>query len=220
MAKEGLGYIIAVLLFAGLVSLSAVVNPGLPLKVSAFLCWLLFLIIVYFFRDPRRQPPARDNVIVAAADGRVIDIHEVKENEFLQAPATQISIFLSILDVHVNRVPMSGRVAYFDYRKGRFAPAYRKEASLRNEHTLIGIENDKCRILIKQIAGTIARRIVCNVQKGSRVKCGEKFGMIKFGSRVEMVLPKNVRVVVEPNTKVKGGETIIGELLQTVKSGL
>lgn len=212
MSKEGLGSILGVLLFAIVISCGVIITNNLPLKVVALFSWLLFLLVLYFFRDPRRKIPQSDKIIVSAADGRVVGIRKVNETEYLKASATQISILLSIFNVHVNRVPMSGKVTYFDYRRGRFNPASKREASLENEQTVIGIENDRCKILIKQIAGIIARRIICNLREGSSVKCGEKFGIIKFGSRVDMILPQNVRILVEPKKKVRAGESIIGEI--------
>jgi len=170
----------------------------------------LTIFVLYFFRDPQRAITEGANNILSPADGKVVDIREHFEDEFLQEKCTRVSIFLSVFNVHVNRIPMAGAVKYFRYQTGAFVNAYKSDASEINEQTVIGIENGKCNILFKQIAGLIARRIVCNVREGNTVNLGERFGIIKFGSRVDIFFPKNVDVKVKLKEKVKGGQSIIG----------
>ena len=131
----------------------------------------------------------------------------------LKTKAKLIAIFLSPLSVHVNRIPVSGVVDFYEYVKGDYIVAFNHKSSERNERTLIGIKNDKFKILFKQIAGFVARRIICNVMPGSNVHAGSKFGMIKFGSRVDVIIPFNSRIMVSVNQRVTGGETIVAEVL-------
>ncbi len=163
-----------------------------------------------FFRDPHRNPPHNDNAILSPADGTVVLIKDVDEREFLNAPAVQVSIFMSPLDVHVNRFPISGTVVFFRYITGDYVVAMDDKSSERNERTHIGIENERFRVLIKQIAGFIARRIVCDLHVGDRAVAGERFGMIKFGSRVDVIMPVGTAVNVSLNQHVTAGETVIG----------
>jgi phosphatidylserine decarboxylase len=176
----------------------------------------IFLIsfTMYFFRDPVRKLPGaiKKNDILSPADGKVMMIEEIEENEFLKSRAKLVGIFLSPLNVHVNRVPVSGKVEYFQYIKGDYVVAFDHKSSERNERTEIGIRTDSFKILFKQIAGFVARRIVCRLRQGTEVIIGEKFGMIKFGSRVDVIMPERTIVKVSVNQKVVGGETIIAEV--------
>jgi phosphatidylserine decarboxylase len=165
--------------------------------------------ILYFFRDPIRVVPPLEQAIVSAADGTVVDIAEVYEDKYLNQPVRRISIFLSIFDVHVNRSPMKGEVKYLQYQPGRFKNAMSGKSSQYNEHNLVGIEDGQLRILVKQIAGMIARRIVCNCDIGDCIATGDKIGLIKFGSRVEIFLPLEAKLQIKLKDKVKAGETII-----------
>ncbi|MGO9480213.1 MAG: phosphatidylserine decarboxylase family protein [Candidatus Kryptoniota bacterium] len=168
---------------------------------------------VFFFLDPDRTPEIlRDNVIVSPADGKVVFAGQVDEPEFLKAPAKLVSIFMSPANVHVNRIPMNGTVRFLKYVKGQYIVAFNEKASDRNERMLIGIENNGNRILFKQIAGFVARRIVCELSENQAVKVGERFGMIKFGSRVDVLLPLNCDVAVKLNDKALAGNTVIGML--------
>lgn len=178
--------------------------------------FLLFGFSLYFFRDPIRKLPEslNENHVISPADGKVMLIEEIEnENIFLKTNAKQISIFLSPLNVHVNRIPVSGIIDYYEYVKGDYIVAFDHKSSSRNERTLIGIKNDKFKVLFKQIAGFVARRIICNIRKGEKVSIGEKFGMIRFGSRVDILIPENSNVMVSINQRVVGGETIIAEVL-------
>ena len=139
-------------------------------------------------------------------------IHEeIEENEFLGGPAKLIAIFLSPLNVHVNRIPISGKVSYFKYIEGEFIAAYDHKSSEKNERTVIGISGKKFKVLFKQISGFVARRIVCDLKPGDNVAIGEKFGMIKFGSRTDVIVPLNSLIKVSVNQHVTGGETILAE---------
>ncbi len=175
---------------------------------------LLLGFVFWFFRDPQRQIPPGDRDLVAAADGRVISIDEVLESDYLNEPATRISIFLSVFNVHVNRAPCAGRVEYINYAPGTYHAAWEDDASKQNERNSIGIASEgPCgRVLVKQIAGLIARRIVCDTDVSEHVEKGQHIGMIKFGSRTEIYVARSTgfqpRVAV--GDKVKGGETILG----------
>ena len=210
MAKEGIPVILALLLFSIVIIIGAIVTHSNFLKILVLMSWLLIVFSIYFFRDPKRNIPNEDNLIVSPADGKVILIEEIQEQQFFRTSIQKISIFMSVLDVHVNRIPINGQVTYFNYQKGKFHPAYKEDASYENEQTTIVIENDKIKVLFKQIAGIFARRIVCQIREGRRVKQGERFGMIKFGSRVDILLPMEIKLNVKLKQKVRAGETIIG----------
>ncbi len=167
-------------------------------------------LVIYFFRDPERTIPPGADEIVSPADGKVVLIKDVKEDLFLQSDAVQISIFLSVFNVHVNRIPFSGAVKYFQYMKGAFLAAFDHEASVKNEQTIIGIQTPKGKILFKQIAGLLARRIIFSNKVDDQVVKGERCGIIKFGSRVDVIVPKNVEIKVKVGDKVAGGESVIG----------
>ena len=164
-----------------------------------------------FFRDPDRVSPGGDNIVLSPADGKVISIKTVRENEFFKGDALQISIFMSPLNVHVNRIPVSGKVAYYRYVPGEFFAAFEDKASEKNEQTIIGLEGNRGKVLFKQIAGFVARRIVCNLQVGDSVSAGARFGMIKFGSRVDIFLPPSSTPKVTLDRKSVAGETILAE---------
>jgi phosphatidylserine decarboxylase len=171
---------------------------------------LFFVFTLYFFRDPDRTVPVQENIVISPADGKVLQINRVHERDYLCAEAIQVSIFMSPFNVHVNRAPISGKVGYHQYIPGDYIVAFDERASERNERTLIGIENGSFRILMKQVAGFVARRIVCRLRKGDEVKQGERFGMIRFGSRVDLILPVSIEVKVGLKDKVLAGKSIIG----------
>ena len=210
MARDGLGILIGTVLFAAVMIWGALTTSHFFLDTVAVVSALLVVFVAYFFRDPERAVPADSRNVVSPADGKVVEIEESHEGEFMNADATRVAIFLNIFDVHVNRVPISGKVSLFRYQKGSFVSAFKAEASEVNEQTIIGIENGERRLLFKQIAGLIARRIVCTVREGNNVQLGERCGIIKFGSRVDIFLPKSVKLQVKLGQKVKGGESIIG----------
>jgi phosphatidylserine decarboxylase len=189
-----------------------VYRPHPLIAILAALLVVISLLLLYFFRDPERHPPAGDGLFVAPADGQVMTIRQVEEPIFLQGLAVQISIFMSVLNVHVNRAPIAGEVAFRQYRAGRFLPAYRPEASTENESNLLGLIKGETRVLIKQIAGILARRIVCWSSIGERLARGQRFGLIKFGSRVELFLPPDVEVLVTIGDRVRAGETVLARV--------
>ncbi|HEX2897586.1 MAG TPA: phosphatidylserine decarboxylase family protein [candidate division Zixibacteria bacterium] len=204
----------------------------LGLTVIAFLVWGIWLFdgrwitywaavagtilatfAVIFFRDPERTIPNIENALVSPADGKVVAIKSLPSHPYIQSDATQISIFLSPLDVHINRIPISGKIDFVNYKKGEFLAAYKESASEKNEQSEIGlVTSNGARIVFKQIAGVIARRIVCRLEKGQTVATGERFGMIKFGSRTDLIVPSNTLLEVKLGNRVQGGTTIIGRL--------
>ena len=171
---------------------------------------LLSCFFIYFFRNPNRPLPTDDSILYSPADGTVMNIEEFFDDEYLNEEAKKVTIFLSVFNVHVNRAPMSGEIKYQRYTCGGYLPAYKDSASFVNERHAIGLDNGKNRILVIQIAGLLARRIVSWVTLGKNIKQGECYGMIKFGSSTELVMPKTVEVLVKKGDKVKGGLTIIG----------
>ena len=173
---------------------------------------ILFIFTLNFFRDPERITPQADNLIISPADGTVIKIENVVEDKYLKSEATLICIFMSPVNVHVNRNPISGTVGYYEYVKGEFFAAFEDKASLKNEQTHIGIENSNGKIFFKQIAGFVARRIVADIKIGDSVVVGKRFGMIKFGSRVDIYVPKNAEIKVTMNQKTVAGETVLAVL--------
>jgi len=165
--------------------------------------------VLVFFRDPKRIPPDQRNIVVSPADGKIILIKELFEPEYLKQDAIQISIFMSPLDVHVNRFPISGIVKYFRYIQGEYVVAFAEKSSERNERTHIGVEDGGFKLLFKQIAGMVARRIIAHVNIDQQVTAGERFGMIRFGSRVDVIMPKGTEVRVRLQERVRSGETIL-----------
>jgi phosphatidylserine decarboxylase len=165
--------------------------------------------MAYFFRDPKRIPPDDPNVVVAPADGRVTQIKSLPADA---GTKTLVSIFLSPLDVHINRSPIAGRVADISHSHGKFLMATNQKASLVNEQNQLVIEGEKVTVVCKQIAGILARRIVCWTHKGDKLELGERFGMIKFSSRTDVILPQNVNVTISEGKRVQGGVTVIGKI--------
>ncbi len=167
-----------------------------------------------FFRDPERVIPNGEGLVVSPADGRVVSIAKVVDDPFFTQAATRISIFLSPLDVHINRVPVAGRIAEIKYRAGKFLAAYKHEASRQNEQNALMIVDAQGRKLgVVQIAGVMARRIVCKVNSGDNMERGDRFGLIMFGSRTDLYLPQGCRVEVTEGQRVKGGTTIVGRFI-------
>ena len=190
----------------------------LAIASSFFSVWLLlfFLLLllctVAFFRDPDRAAPADPNLIVAAADGSVTDIIELDENEVLKARTRRVGIFLSIFDVHTNRAPIDGRVIYRQHRDGLCLDARHPDCSEKNESMTWAFENSRVTIVVRQLTGAIARRIVTWAKVGDELKKGERFGMIRFGSRTELYLPLSATVLVKVGDHVAGGSTVIARL--------
>jgi phosphatidylserine decarboxylase len=176
---------------------------------------LLILYTFAFFRDPDRVAPADPDLIVAAADGAITDIIELDEDEFLKAKTRRIGIFLSIFDVHTNRAPIDGRIVYRQHREGLCLDARRPECSEKNESMTWAFENAGTTIVVRQLTGAIARRIVAWADVGDDLRKGERFGMIRFGSRTEVYLPLNAEPLVKVGDHVLGGSTIIARLPKT-----
>ncbi|HEV7680953.1 MAG TPA: phosphatidylserine decarboxylase, partial [Pyrinomonadaceae bacterium] len=166
--------------------------------------------MAFFFRDPRRQLPTDSTLVVSPADGRVTRVKPV--GEVGEASATVVSIFLSPLNVHINRAPIAGKITDVSYTRGKFLMATDENASLVNEQNALTIEGEQITVVCKQIAGILARRIICWKKVGERVALGERFGLIKFSSRTDLLLPANVEVLVAVGARVKGGTTIIGKI--------
>jgi phosphatidylserine decarboxylase len=181
-------------------------------KNTAYVSLVLTLFVLFFFRDPERTVPEGKGVVVSPADGRVIVIKDIYEPTYLKQDVKQISIFLSVFNVHVNRSPVGGTVELVKYNPGKFHVASVDKASLDNEQTAMVIDDGKHNILVKQIAGLIARRIVCYAKPGDAIKAGERYGLIRFGSRVDIFLPKDTELKVKLGDRIKGARDIIGVL--------
>jgi phosphatidylserine decarboxylase len=167
---------------------------------------------LYFFRDPERNISTQTGNVVSPADGKIIRIRRHYEQVFCKEQVTTVAIFLRLWDVHVNRMPVDGKIRFREYRSGRFYPAMSNKASIHNEQMRIGFINSHGRFLVKLVAGMIARRIVCHVREGDSVLQGQRIGMIKFGSQVELSLPRCYRLQVKENQIIKAGETVIAVL--------
>lgn len=195
-----------------------ILNTGLYLyfpREPKYLCLsifslILFAFIVSFFRNPKRLIPGGENNIIASADGKVVVIEEVLETEYYNEKKLQVSIFMSPANVHVNRSPIDGEIVYFKYHPGRYLVAWHPKSSTDNERTSLVIENESFSVLVRQVAGKLARRIVYYIEQGDEIERGEEFGFIKFGSRIDLFLPLDTKLMVELGQKVRGGETVIG----------
>jgi phosphatidylserine decarboxylase len=204
VAKEGFLFLIPS-------ALLTIFCGGIGWKVPAYLGILLTLFIGFFFRNPKRRIPALKNIILSPADGRIIRVEECEEDRFLKEKTLKVSIFMSLFNVHINRSPASGKVLETSYHPGQFFVAHAEKSSLLNEQNAFILETeDRQKILLIQIAGYVARRIVCYAKAGDTLKMGEIFGMIRFGSRIDLYLPTAVKPVVKLGQRVKGGESIIG----------
>lgn len=205
MVKEGIPFVfgcllLAAIFFALFLSFNSFIFIG-----GIVLFILLAAFMAYFFRDPQRTIPNDADAVISAADGRVTRVEDRENGKF-------VSVFLSPLDVHINRAPISGKIVKVDYIKGKKNPATSDEASLINERNALTIEGEKMTVICTQIAGIVARRIVCWSKLGEKLAVGEKFGLIKFSSRTDLLMPKNVEVLVKVGDRVVGGETVIARL--------
>jgi phosphatidylserine decarboxylase len=178
----------------------------------AILPLIITLFMVLFFRDPERKIPEGEGIFVSPADGKVILIKDVYEKDYLKAESKEISIFMSILNVHVNRSPCDGKVSLVKHSSGKFLVAHKDAASMENENTVMVLEGKDGKIVVRQVAGFLARRIVCRAEVGDELRRGERYGMIKFGSRLDVYLPKDVKIKVKAGDKVRAGETILGQM--------
>lgn len=207
VAREGLPFI---LLSGGVTLLFAFTG----LVFLAIFAGIISLFIVYFFRDPERKTDVDDRAVLTPADGKVLNIQYIKDSDNpLGEPAVKIGIFMSVFNVHVNRIPLSGRISKITYHPGKFFSANLDKASTENERNGITLEtSDGRKIIVVQIAGLIARRIVCWIKEGDDVLKGQRFGLIRFGSKLEIYLPDDIRININPRHKVKAGKTVLGYL--------
>jgi phosphatidylserine decarboxylase len=211
-AREGVSFIvIAALISVGVYAL-ALNRRSWPLWLLAFVLTLVTLWVAYFFRDPERPGQRGDRLVVAPADGRVVMVSEVDEPSFMHGRAVRISIFMNIFNVHVNRYPISGTVDLVERKAGRFLNAAADAASMENEQTSIGIASGSDRVLVRQIAGLIARRIVTYAHQGDTVKQGDRMGLIRFGSRVDVFVPVHTALRVKPGDPSFAGVTVLADL--------
>jgi len=202
MVRDGIPFVVVPIVLAAAPFLFGYWLLALPLlALAAFMA--------FFFRDPRRSIPSEPGIVVAPADGRVTIVRLADGHE---NPESLISIFLSPLDVHINRAPIAGQIVEIAYKTGKFVMATKAEARLVNEQNTLIIQSEALTVRCTQIAGILARRIICWKRKGERVKCGERFGMIKFGSRTDLLLPPIVEILVREGVHVRGGETVVGRI--------
>jgi phosphatidylserine decarboxylase len=178
-------------------------------KNTGIVALVLTLFVLFFFRDPERNIPQSRDFVVSPADGKVIVVKDIFEPTYLKQDVKQISIFLSVFNVHVNRSPIDGTVELVKYNPGKFHVASVDKASLDNEQTAMVVASGQYKILVKQIAGLIARRIVCYAKAGDAIKRGDRYGLIRFGSRVDIFLPKSAEIKVKPGDRIKGARDII-----------
>ncbi len=204
MAREGYPYII-------IPSLLAIIFFALGYWPIALPFVVLGAFMAYFFRDPRRSAPTEKNVIVSPADGRVTRVRRLSPED--DASPTVVSIFLSPLDMHINRAPIAGTITDVTYQHGKFLMATKEDSSLVNEQNALTIRNANVTVVCKQIAGVLARRIICWKRAGDEVTLGERFGLIKFSSRTDLIVPPDVEITVREGMRVRGGSTIIGRIL-------
>lgn len=214
LTRYGLDIAVPILLVSAIIVVAGILFPVHPLLRGAIIAagLTLFLFTAFFFRDPERHVPDDPRAVLAPADGTVISIDEVDEPEYIGGRAVQVSIFMSPFNVHVNRFPVGGRVEYVRHIPGKFLVAFADKASDMNERTLIGVSHGGTRVFFKQIAGLVARRIVCPLKAGDSAVAGRRFGMIRFGSRVDVFLPAGVPVGVAVRQRVTAGETVLALL--------
>lgn len=211
LARDGYSTIAIVTLVALVVSFAASFIDHWVVYIVYALMAALVGLIVYFFRDPDRDIPSEENLVISPADGKVVLIQEVDEDVYLEGKAKQISIFLSPLDVHVNRLPATGKVEYVKYHPGKYLMAWDHRASNLNERADFGLLHASgTKIFFRQITGFLARRIVYQLQEGDFVQAGHRFGMMKFGSRMDILVPVNVNIKVNRGDRTVAGETVLG----------
>ena len=211
-AREGLTLIAIAVALAVAAFGGALTRRSWPLWLLAFLLTLVALWVAYFFRDPERQGERSDQLVISPADGKVMMVTEVDEPTYLHGRALRISIFLNIFNVHVNRYPVGGRIEYVHYTAGRFFNAANARASMENEQMSVGIDAGAHRILVRQIAGLIARRIVTYSKEGEQVEQGARMGLMQFGSRMDVFVPVGSPVRVRVGDHVQAGVTVLAGL--------
>jgi phosphatidylserine decarboxylase len=219
LAPEGWPFILIGLVATGILAgLVWTVGPSLPPWLRTSFLWgswilaLLTVFTVFFFRDPTPQIPIGDDLVVAPGEGRVIQITQVEEPAFLEGPATRISIFLSVFNVHVQRAPISGEVGYRHYNPGKYLAAWNPKASEENEQASTGIQSGNHKVLVRQIAGLVARRVVTDHSEGRMVSRGDRIGIIRFGSRVDLFIPPEWEVMCCGGDKVRVGESVLARI--------
>ena len=211
-AREGLLFIVIAALIAAGTFAFALNRRSWPLWLGAVLLAVVAIWVAYFFRDPERTGERGERLVIAPADGRVVQITEVDEPAFLKEKALRVSIFMNVFNVHVNRYPVSGVVRYVQYNPGKFLNAAADKSSLENEQMSVGIESGSNRVLVRQIAGLIARRIVTYSRDGERVNQGDRMGIIRFGSRVDVFLPTTAEPRVKVGDATFAGVTVVAEM--------
>jgi phosphatidylserine decarboxylase len=192
--------------------ITAIAWPSYLAAAIAGLLTIPLTLVIYFFRDPERTPPDQEGVFLASADGEVKVVEKVDEPRFLKGQSLRISVFMSVTDVHVNRSPATGRVVSTEHVPGQFLQAFRPESADVNEHNLVGLQTTHGKVLIKQISGILARRIVCWVEPGQQIEAGDRIGLIKLGSRVDLFLPQNAVPIVKVGDRTTAGETIVARI--------
>lgn len=210
LAPEGRAIVVASALILLALTTVALQWGGLW-AIPAFVWAPVALWVPWFFRDPARDGPRGDHLVLAPADGRVVSIAETDEPDFVAGPAKRISVFMSVFDVHVNRYPVSGAIRYRDYRPGTFVNATLDKASAANERMSLGLETPRGRLLVRQIAGLIARRIVTEGTVGAEIRQGDRMGIIRFGSRVDTFLPTQAIITVRVGERTRAGVTVVAE---------
>ncbi|RYD52169.1 MAG: phosphatidylserine decarboxylase family protein [Sphingobacteriales bacterium] len=213
--REGTKYILlATLFWIAIGTISWMYVRDIPILFGAInlVCFLLWFWIVWFFRLPKRDFSTGENVVIAPADGKVVVIEETYESEYFKDQRLQVSIFMSPLNVHVNRVPIDGVVKYMKYHAGKYLVAWHPKSSTENERTTMVIENPHATLLLRQIAGALARRIKYYVKEGQQVQQNEEFGFIRFGSRVDIFFPVGTQIDVKIGETVQGGITVLGKI--------
>jgi phosphatidylserine decarboxylase len=211
-AREGLAYIVASALIAAAVILVAVTKRSWPIWLLGFVVLVIAIWVASFFRDPERPGERGERLVISPADGKVVLVAEVDEPAFVKGRARRVSIFMNIFNVHVNRYPVTGAVEYVQVSPGKFLNAVAPEASLENEQTSVGIVSGQNRILVRQIAGLIARRIHTYSKVGDQARQGDRMGMIRFGSRVDVFLPLDATLRVKPGDAAYAGVTVLADL--------
>lgn len=213
-ARDGYSTIFVTIIFAIIVSgIARYIEPHWTAYVLYTAMALLVAFILFFFRDPDRNITEGDNYVLSPADGNVVQIKEVEEDRYIKGKATQISIFLSPMDVHVNRLPVTGTLEYLEYEPGIFLVAFDHRASEMNERADFGVKHPSgVKVFFRQITGFLARRIVYHLNVGDELKAGERFGMMKFGSRMDILVPVDVEVNVSEGEKAVAGETILATI--------
>ncbi len=217
IAKEGYPTIFVVSLFSLLLIFITGRAPAWLSVILIAIAVTLTALVIYFFRDPERTTPDDNSLIISPADGKVVQIRTEKESEYLNTEVTRISIFLSPLNVHVNRVPISGKLEYLKYYPGKYLMAWEDHASEENERAHFGVLHPSgLKIMFKQITGFLARRIVYHLEEGDELKAGERFGIMKFGSRMDLIFPSgSVDILVKEGDTTRAGESIIGKIAST-----